>query len=530
MKRITFLLFLMCIALTLGLNSCQEDPIELQPEYEDSILKKGSKPADVEQGDLYGDLVEIEREASGLPVLYPLAYATEYQDELVEGIIDVHNPRLSGTFDLYIVNGIEAEATLNSTTPPDGEDPLPGSILVTINPGEDGFLGGEGEYDPTVLYDTEGELLADVVPYVFPVEQGRLNLVRTTTSVIERRMIEVLKNFGDGTVAEVVKDYCGRLYMLRTEGALDTLGMEDKPIDSPLENMALYKELMNHGFSRSVDENGLNFIVNNTGEYGGFNFRARLDNDWNGGVKAFTELNDLSKKRQFVANLAAACIGAASDKSDFLTFDEISYVNQFMGIPHIEGFNSSIPDQETTCFFPTICQKVRMMNKTDKSEYSKYRYYVDYSNFSYNRTKFMETLIDYVTMVGDYDEDGNLIGSHIETLADDLLLHDILMGNAPLTADANEIYRYTTKENQITTGMLGFANQADDYVQALEVIHNNEEYLRWEVPTPTWEAGHSIARINSPFLFEAEDISHSKKPDGKGDDETTTSRGRRGGR
>jgi hypothetical protein len=272
--------------------------------------------------------------------------------------------------------------------------------------------------------------------------------------------------------------------------------------------------------------------VNFDDGFEGFNFQSRLDNSWGAGAFEFGALIDDQQKKQFVANLAAACVAASSDKSNFLTFDEISYLNQFLGIPKVEGNDINTPATSVTCFFPTIGQEVRMMDKTDKSQYSKYKYYVDFSEFSYTRDKFVETIIDYYTIVGDYDDDGNLISSHKEILADDLTLHDILMGNAPLTVDARETYRYTQKENQVTTGMLGFANQADDYVQALEVIHNNEEFLVWEIPTPTWDKGHVIIRpTEAPFLFNPPEESHSKKPDGKGDDSTTDSgsgNGRRG--
>lgn len=32
----------------------------------------------------------------------------------------------------------------------------------------------------------------------------------------------------------------------------------------------------------------------------------------------------------------------------------------------------------------------------------------------------------------------------------------------------------------------GFANQADDYVQALLFVHDYESTLYWLMPTPTW--------------------------------------------
>ncbi|WP_346855644.1 hypothetical protein [uncultured Draconibacterium sp.] len=487
MKKLTFFIFLMLFAFALGTNSCQESYLP-EEDSDDVVLKKAGKPADVEEGDLYGDLIEVERNFAGVPVLYPLAYAIEYQDEMVTGIIDVHNPRLTGSF------------MLNS------------QLISPVN----GFIE-----NPLVLYDAEGELLEAVTAYVYPIEQGRLNLVRSPRAVLASRMTEVLKNFGDGTVADVVRDYCGRLYMIRTQAALN-LGIGDKPIDSPLENLALYYELMNFGFSRSASSNGLNFLTEDDNGFGGFRFQSRLDNEWGIGARQFPDLIDQIKQRQFVANLAAACVAAASDKSNFLTFDEISYLNQFMGIPYIPNFDSS-KDQynEVQCFFPVIQQEVRMINKTDKTQYSKYRYYVDYSNFVYNRFKFADTKLDLYSI--EYDDSTEPPTINRVLVEAGLALDDILSGG--YEGDVLASYRYTEMKDE-RIGALGFSNQADDYVQALEVVHNNEEFLVWQMPTPTWSnADHIIRNTISPFLFEAVEESHGNKPPGKGDTETLSSRG-----
>ncbi len=303
------------------------------------------------------------------------------------------------------------------------------------------------------------------------------------------------------------------------------MGIADKPIDSPLENLAVYYEIMLNGFSRSAIDNGLLFLIEQEGDFGGFRFQSRLDSRWNEGAQEFGGLLTGEEKHHFVANLAASCIAAGSDKTDFLIIDEIVLVNRFMGIPKAIGNDIDKPADQVISFFPYIEQEVRMMDKTDKHQYVKYRYYVDYSFFNYTRQKFEETLIDYCTIVGDYDSLGNLVGSHVEVLAPNLTLNDILMGDAPLTAEALEIYRYTQKAEQQTSGALGFANQADDYVQALEVVHDNEEFLVWKVPTPTWAQNPVLFREYAPFNYIPDEEVHSKKPEGKGDDESTNTGG-----
>lgn len=521
MKRNYLLILFMSFILLAGSYSCQKDYLENAPSGDDVMLKKGSKPSDVEQGDLYGDLLEVERNYQGVPEIYPLNYEVEYQDEIKTGIIDVLNPRLDGSFNLFILD--KYINTASSSDPAEGDEPGDNMVEVYIDPGEDGFLGGDGEWDPVVLYDGEGELLAGAAEHIFPVEEGRLNLVRSPRSVIEARMTEVIKNFGNGTVADVVKDYCGRLYMIRTQGAVDTLDLEDKPIDSPLENLAIYWELMNYGFSRSADERGLTFLVANDMNVDGFRVQSVLDNSWNDGPKNYMELSTTTEKQQFVANLAAAAVAAASDKSNFLTFDEIAYLNQFIGIPHVDGFDSSIPFQETTCFFPTVCQEVRMLNKTNKEMYKKYRYFVDYSAFSYNRDKFKATYLDLVSVKIEGDS------IFTDTIQHDLVLDDILSGS--YSGMVLDEYRYTDGKDE-RTGPYGFSNQADDYVQALEVIHNNEEFLRWQMPTPTWRYPTHLNRSISPFSIDVPEESHGNKPPGKGDDESattpTTPKGKRG--
>ena len=475
-------------------------------------LKKGKMPKDVEQGDLYGDLWEMERETSGIPVLYELNYRTDYQDQVVTGVIDVCNPRLDGSFELDIITRDEDGYPI-LTSPTDGTDPVPVTETVTIDPGPDGFLNLEDDgFSPIVLYDAEGEPLAEVALHVFPVEEGRLNIIRSPATVLANRMTELIKNFGDGTVASVIRDFCGRFYMVRTQTVFDS-GIEDKPIDSPLENLALYYELMINGFNFSAEENGLNFlVVDDDNGLGGFNFQCRIDNRWGEGAMHYSDIVLKGNKEQFVSNLAAACVAAGSDKSNFITADEIVFLNLFMQIPKAIGNDIDKPADEVICFFPWIEQEVRMMDKTDKHQYSKFRYYVDYSDFSYTRDKFKETLIEFWSII--LNDDGEYEKVLME---DNIPLHTILTGGSSLPDVVISQYRYTQEEGQPTTGILGFASQADDYVQALEVVHNNEEFLIWKIPTPTWGKDSPVFRASSPFEYVPPEESHSRKPGGVDD-------------
>ncbi|RXQ87751.1 hypothetical protein EO244_16010 [Ancylomarina salipaludis] len=509
------LLFIIGIVFT---PACQDDSIDIEENVEtiSHELKRGGKQADVDQADLYGDLWQMERDNRGVPILYELKYRTDYQDNLIEGVIDVVNPRLNSSFPLEVLVRDDEGYVVYQSSPIPDDDPVPVTELITVEP-VDGFV--VGDENVIALYDAEGEILPEVAAYIVPIEFGRLDIIRSPTAVIEKRLAEVIKNFGDGTVANVTRDFCGRIMMFRTDAAI-ALGEEDKPIDSPLENLAIYKELLLHGFTKSAEDNGLKFLIEEELGLGGFNFQFRFDHDWDAGAQPYSYLSVYGDECQLLMNLAAACISAGSDKSNTLNIDEIVFVNLFMGIPEVIGTGIDMPASQVNCFLPTVEQEIRMMDKTDKHQYSRYRYYVDYSSFEYDRRKFQETLLDYVSIVGDYDPDtGDLIGSHIEVLKDNMILHNILMGLEPLTQDAIDIYRYTDKEDQLTTGALGFACQADDYVQALEVVHNNEEFLVWEKLTPTWVYNMPITWGSfSPFHFVPEEATHGNKPDGKGDD------------
>jgi hypothetical protein len=517
MKRILAAPFVILLIIGFAFfTACQDEYLEPEAnqQNENLVLKKGGKQTEVDQADLYGDLWVMERDESGVPLLYPLKYLVEYQDVPVDGIIDVVNPKLDGSFDLKVLVRDEAGYVIFDS------EGKPQTDNVTIEPNIDGYVVGIDNV--IALYDAEGEVLPTVALHVVPIEMGRLNIIRSPSTVISKRLTEVIKNFGDGTVANVTRDFCGRIMMFRTDEAIE-LGAEDKPIDSPLENLAIYKELMLHGFAQSAEDNGLKFLIEQDGELGGFDLQLRVDQGegvWDDSPKSYdeftgiVELTGIDEQDNIIMNLAASCMAAGSDKSNTLLIDEIVFVNLFMGIPEVSGNGIDTQAEEITCFLPTIEQEIRMMDKTDKHEYSRYRYYVDYSAFTYDRTKFQETLLDFVTIV----LNGGV--SEIVTLKDNMILHDVLMGTA-VTGGVIDI-EYTETGDHPTTGAFGFACQADDYVQALEVVHNNEEFLVWEKLTPTWIWDYPITWGGfSPFNYVLEEEDHSKRPPGHGDDSTS---------
>jgi len=161
--------------------------------------------------------------------------------------------------------------------------------------------------------DEEGHPLDESL--VVEVELGRLNVGRSPDRVLLTRLDEAIATINAAT--EVSLDPAGRLVL--------TIDGEEKTIDSPLENMALYIELMNTGTLSGVT----------------------LSSDVLGDL-AFLSDGTLTTQ-DFAA--ATSFLAAAADKTDELKVDEVVYLNSFLGI---EG---SLPDG-----------------------------YVDFSSFTYDRT------------------------------------------------------------------------------------------------------------------------------------------------
>lgn len=147
--------------------------------------------------------------------------------------------------------------------------------------------------DPIPLDEDGHPLDADLT---IEVELGRLNVGRSPTNVLVSRYEEAIDviNAAD----EITLDASGRLVLI-TDGV-------SKTIDSPLENLALYLELMN------------------TGTLGGVTLDPSVLGDLAYLVDGVFTTDDLSAASSFLA--------AASDKTGELTLDEVVYLNTFVGV------------------------------------------------------------------------------------------------------------------------------------------------------------------------------------------------------
>ena len=198
------------------------------------------------KGELYGDLYVIVRDANGAPILYV------WQDSDGDGVPDA--PVLSS-------QGF----------------PQP--------------IDGQGNLIPL---SAEGEPISE--DGLQEVEFGRLNVARSPSRVLASRYAEAVSSINRAEKIEL--DSAGRLVL--------TIDGEPKTIDSPLENLGLYVELMNTGT--------LGGVAVDPAKLGGL---AHL-------VDGRRTVDDLKTAASFLAG--------AADKYGTLTVDQVVYINAILGL------------------------------------------------------------------------------------------------------------------------------------------------------------------------------------------------------
>jgi len=184
--------------------------------------------------------------------------------------------------------------------------------------------------------NAEGDVILDPTgEYVIKeVEFGRLNIVRAPQSVIDNALDEAVTSLTQPGITNITTDASGRLiaiigdedWNVNYDDTDANDEFNDKTIDSPRENVALYQELMSNGL-----DGVLSFLTN----YG------------------YTEDD--------VLTLAAGTIAAGADKTGNIIVDEMAYMNNWL-------IRWSDTDHE-------------LSNSPDVNG----KHYYDYSSFSYNR-------------------------------------------------------------------------------------------------------------------------------------------------
>ena len=205
----------------------------------------------------------------------------------------------------------------------------------------------------TFLLNEEGEAIDDD-PLYDPkeVELGRLNVIRAPNKVIERALDEAIKTLTQFDVESIKTDAAGRLtaiihnedWIVNYDDDPTNDEFDDKIIDAPIENVAIYQELLENGFNGSL-----------------------------------TFLNQYFSHNDALT-LAASALAGGADKTGTLIVDEVAYMNDWL--LDFDGFN--IPEADNS---PDVMG----------------RHYYDFSHFDYDR---FDTYNDKIVRIKTLNADG----------------------------------------------------------------------------------------------------------------------------
>ncbi|TFH42400.1 MAG: hypothetical protein E4G94_06345 [ANME-2 cluster archaeon] len=233
-------------------------------------------------GDLYGDLIVLNREeVNGVPIYNP-------DNGMCEQFINSTGAIVDMTFD----------ADSQSCTIPEGADTI-----------EVGF--------------------------------GRLNVVRSPSQVLESKFDEAI--LGLNAAEKISLDVSGRL--LLTKRAVGSDGVEytyEKAIDSPGENLALYKKLLSQGHlegnlgddpNAHVGDPLADPVLRPVLNVSHFNqvVDINVTTAWGALLNGSTDQTDLPLTEEDLL-FAASFLAAGGDKTGHITLDMVFYMNSIMGL------------------------------------------------------------------------------------------------------------------------------------------------------------------------------------------------------
>lgn len=292
----------------------------------------GGKPKDEPGGSsdfavLYGDLYVLERDGNGVPVTRIVTY---------------DDPEYSEPVDVDCLQPIAEDCSILT---------LWGEILE-FNP---------ELYDPCEIHVDDLELSQEV-------SFGRQSVVRTDPTVIDNAYFEALKVLNSATPYNDIEDFldvalpvrldpAGRFefYIPVVEGATGCVELEDcawKTIDSPLENLGLYRALMLDGCLMPVTITRGNTDTTNSlsATAAGYLDAAELEHLICGLVDGEPAPDDHPEVLDML--MAAAFWGGAADKTSPVALDEFINANTYLGINSYErvGGTKKKPELEFTYF------------------------------------------------------------------------------------------------------------------------------------------------------------------------------------
>ncbi len=146
------------------------------------------------------------------------------------------------------------------------------------------------------------ELTEEDLPYVMEVDFGRLNLVRSPSKVLQKAYDAAMTTLASGT--GITTDPAGRLAAMLADGTVQV-------IDSPLENVALYLQMMTNADGTLTTTDGTT-VITLPDDLVGYPTTNPLPDSW--------------------LDIAAALFAAGADKTGIIDVDEVVYINEFLGL------------------------------------------------------------------------------------------------------------------------------------------------------------------------------------------------------
>ncbi|MDD5113590.1 MAG: hypothetical protein PHC94_06205 [Methylobacter sp.] len=277
-----------------------------------------------------------------------------------------------------------------------------------------------------VLVGYEDELQA--------VDFARLSVARSPASVMDKQMADVLVNLS--TAQCLTLDPAGRLVYSTpdtadVDGDLNTTELVSSAVDSPLQNLAIYRELITKG---SLGSPAIALPTPFSG-YG-------------------------------ILDTAAKSLGAAADKGGKIDIDLVVYLNQIMGLDL-----STTPTQlDKTCI--DIKQEVQGVVKTVN------KCFLNYSAYQYGRSQTYSKLPFPKNIPATSPQDGyfDYLTPYLSLTAPD---------GRPLfnISSASIVPTVFLSLPGITTGNIGgFAQAADDARAVIDFMHSHPVLVGYEAP------------------------------------------------
>lgn len=264
------------------------------------------------------------------------------------------------------------------------------------------------------------------------VDFARMSVARSPAKVMDKQMADVLVNVS--TAQCLTLDSAGRLVYSSpdsadVDGDGNTTELVSSAVDSPLQNLAIYRELMTKGAL---------------------------------GTPAIALPNPFTQYG--ILDTAAKALGAASDKGGKINIDLVVYLNQILGL-------DQLPQEQLAVL--KIPLTIRQEVKGQVVEVTKY--FLDYSHYNYERSQTY----------------GNLpFPQNIPAKSPKIGFFDYLTPTLNLAADGRPLFNiisalivptvFESLPSKVDIG--GFAQAGDDARAVIDFMHSHPVMLGYEAP------------------------------------------------